>query len=247
MMDDGTAEVVPLFRETIDDHLAAARTYIDTVEEVSGDLDDERAIAATRELANSIRNLVQAHHMHAGGDFPWGASERPARPEEESDDFAFPGEDDPYWARQPERIPRFEEIPVYIPLGQVIAEGDWGVVRLRQAIVYTSGMNLEVEQLRVRLPTQSEEDWAELDMVSERETELTFDGGRRIASLAGGHGTGGSFGARQSVRSFWLEGNLSEMHPGCEVRIFTETGLVPVRFALDLVALAAEKDNVRVL
>ena len=235
------------FDQAIVEHLSAGKAYADAVEQAAGSLLDRHVAAAAHRLAESIDALIAAHRKYTGGGMPWIAVNSTESIDDAGDHFEFPPEDDPIWTRDPERMPRLQEIPVYLAMGQVIAEGDWGVVRIRQAIIYTSGITLEFEHIRLRLPSESDDQWDALDMDSERQTRLAFDGGARLARLAGGNGGGSRVGARQSVRSFWLEGNLADLDPACEITMVVESIPTSVNFRLDLELLQAASAAVRVL
>jgi hypothetical protein len=106
--------------------------------------------------------------------------------------------------------PPFDELPVLLALERVPASGDWGAVRIRDVLVYSSGLLIEIEELRVRT-TESKDDWCsaedEINHAPSLATVQSVDGGSlgSMIDARAGHAHG-TRSVRATFREFWVRG-----------------------------------------
>ena len=108
-------------------------------------------------------------------------------------------DDDEGWQQDADRerdsacFPPSDELCAVLPMEIVCASGPWGAVRVREALVYSSGLALELEEVLLRTVESKEEWWSNEGQLDnghhESRPRLKRLSGESSVRFAGGSGS----------------------------------------------------------
>ncbi len=141
-------------------------------------------------------------------------------------------DDDEGWQQDADRerdsacFPPSDELCAVLPMEIVCASGPWGAVRVREALVYSSGLALELEEVLLRTVESKEEWWSNEGQLDnghhESRPRLKRLSGESSVRFAGGSGSS-ERSRRATFHRFWVSGPF-------------EAAKIPFSFSTSLVA-----------